>query len=99
MTKKDGTKVWVAVRGVGFGDDDLVVSTTLKGVCDVIGFSYGSVKRKVDGGFGPIWLSGKVDGGKEGIGVAWLVRKVDVVKVIGRGDEDRFKKVTGGNVD
>ncbi len=72
--------VWVGVRGIGFGDGDLVVSTTLKGLCEVIDSPYGTAKRKFSGkgNVGPEWL---VDGKS----VSWMVRCSAVVKIGNKG--------------
>ena len=73
-------RVWVGVSQGVIGDLRVEVASTLKGLCDMTGVSYGTaVGKKVDGGF----LI--VGGNLETLRSWWFVERV-VRKVVGRGN-------------
>lgn len=73
-------RVWVGVSQGVIGDLRVEVASTLKGLCDMTGVSYGTaVGKKVDGGF--LIVGGNLDTLRSW----WFVEKV-VRKVVGRGN-------------
>lgn len=73
-------RVWVGVSQGVMGSVDVRVASTLKGLCEMTGVSYGTAAgRKVEGGF----LI--VGGNLETLRSWWFVEKV-VKKVVGRGN-------------
>ena len=73
--------VWIGTSGGGY---EVKASGTLKGLSEMIGASYSTMKSKSgDDGGGPFVVVVKDESG--GIGKSWFCVRVEVSKIEGRG--------------